>query len=84
MIAMADDKPKPKPAAKPAVKKGKVEGIWNVFEKSGEALTRKNHSCPKCGQGFFMAKHKDRWSCGQCHYTEFLTSSEQQKPEVKK
>ena len=27
--------------------------------------------CPKCGAGVFLAKHKDRVSCGRCGYTEF-------------
>jgi len=30
----------------------------------------KNRFCPKCGPGIFMAKHKDRESCGKCGYTE--------------
>ena len=27
--------------------------------------------CPKCGPGIFMAKHKNRYACGRCHYTEY-------------
>jgi small subunit ribosomal protein S27Ae len=26
--------------------------------------------CPKCGEGVFMAQHRDRWYCGKCHYLE--------------
>ncbi|MEM3127061.1 MAG: 30S ribosomal protein S27ae [Candidatus Woesearchaeota archaeon] len=37
---------------------------------SGGKLERKNRSCPKCGPGIFMAKHKDREACGKCGYTE--------------
>jgi len=33
-------------------------------------LTRKNTSCPKCGDGFLMAEHKDRKTCGKCGYME--------------
>ncbi|MFX1504534.1 MAG: 30S ribosomal protein S27ae [Promethearchaeota archaeon] len=33
-------------------------------------LVRKNVFCPRC-KGSFMAKHKDRISCGLCGYTEF-------------
>ena len=51
--------------------KKKLSGTWNLYEKSGDKITRKNKSCPKCGQGTFMAKHSTRWTCGQCHYTEF-------------
>jgi len=27
-------------------------------------------TCPKCGPGVFLGNHKDRYFCGQCHYTE--------------
>ena len=52
-------------------KKGAAKGRWNLYEKSGDKITRKNKSCPKCGQGNFMAKHANRWTCGACKYTEF-------------
>jgi len=39
-----------------------------------EGVKRKNRFCPKCGEGVFMAKHKDRETCGRCHYTEFKVS----------
>jgi small subunit ribosomal protein S27Ae len=47
------------------------KGRWNLFQKSGDKLERKNRSCPKCGNGVFMAKHDNRSTCGNCHYTEF-------------
>ncbi len=31
----------------------------------------KNPTCPKCGNGVFMADHKDRYTCGRCGYSEF-------------
>ena len=51
--------------------KGKKTGRWNLYEKKGDKLERKNKSCPKCGQGTFMAKHQNRSYCGNCKYTEF-------------
>ena len=66
----APAKPAAKAGAKPA-SKGAKKGRWNLYEKKGEGIERKNKSCPKCGQGTFMAKHKDRSYCGFCHYTEF-------------
>jgi len=41
------------------------------YEVSNGKLSRKNKFCPKCGSAVFMARHKDRWTCGQCSYTEF-------------
>ena len=37
----------------------------------GDRLIRLRKNCPKCGDGVFLAEHKDRLSCGQCGYTEF-------------
>jgi len=31
----------------------------------------KKKTCPKCGPGYFMAEHKNRFACGKCGYTEF-------------
>ena len=53
--------------------KKKLKGVWNLYEKKGDKLERKNKSCPKCGQGTFMAKHSNRWTCGSCRYTEFIS-----------
>ncbi|HID71677.1 MAG TPA: 30S ribosomal protein S27ae [Thermoplasmata archaeon] len=45
--------------------------IHEYYEISGKTLKRKKESCPKCGDGVFLADHKDRKSCGKCGYTEF-------------
>ena len=56
--------------------KGKKEGEkktskkWKVYEASGGQLKRARKSCPKCGEGVFLAQHSDRLSCGRCGYTE--------------
>ncbi len=34
-------------------------------------LERTHRSCPKCGQGYFLGDHYDRWACGKCGYTTF-------------
>ncbi|MBD3261194.1 MAG: 30S ribosomal protein S27ae [Candidatus Altiarchaeales archaeon] len=47
----------------------KKQGKWELYE-SGDKLTRKRKNCPKCGDGVFLAEHKDRLSCGFCGYTE--------------
>lgn len=50
----------------PASKKGIVK-LYARYKNGKSELT----SCPKCGNGTFMAKHKNRNSCGKCGYTEF-------------
>ncbi|MEM4268329.1 MAG: 30S ribosomal protein S27ae [Candidatus Woesearchaeota archaeon] len=56
-------------AAKPSQKK-RTSARWKNYQVAGKSLTRKNKFCPKCGNGVFMAKHKDRWTCGACQYME--------------
>jgi len=60
---MADKK------AKTAEKKTSKK--WKAYKVSGDTVTRQRSSCPKCGEGVFLAQHKDRKSCGKCGYTEF-------------
>lgn len=45
--------------------------LFKLYQAAGANLGRKNRSCPKCGSGVTMAQHKDRMTCGKCHYTEF-------------
>ena len=42
--------------------------LWEV--KDGKVV-RLNRSCPRCGDGVFLAKHYNRASCGKCGYTKF-------------
>jgi len=44
---------------------------WSKYKIEDGKLVRAEH-CPvaRCGQGVFLAIHKDRKSCGQCGYTE--------------
>ncbi|MFO8050292.1 MAG: 30S ribosomal protein S27ae [Thermoplasmatota archaeon] len=41
-----------------------------LYEIEGDKIKRKRKFCPKC-EGSFLAEHKDRFSCGNCGYTEF-------------
>ena len=41
------------------------------YQIEGDKLVRTRKHCPKCGEGVFLAEHKDRTSCGSCSYTEF-------------
>ncbi|MBS3150384.1 30S ribosomal protein S27ae [Candidatus Woesearchaeota archaeon] len=39
------------------------------YKLEGSSLVR-GRTCPKCGPGVFLGKHKDRLYCGKCHYVE--------------
>ena len=62
-----------------AKKKQKVKKpgykIYKVYKVSDGKLER-NKICPKCGNSVFMAKHSDRWHCGRCGYTEFVSNKD--------
>lgn len=42
-----------------------------IFKIEGDKIVRLRRNCPKCGDGVFLAEHKNRLSCGKCGYTEF-------------
>lgn len=50
----------------------------DLYDVQGDKLVRKRRACPKCGEGVFLAEHKDRHSCGKCGYTEFLNRGKKQ------
>jgi ubiquitin-small subunit ribosomal protein S27Ae len=68
---MAKKKSSDKKGKKVATKKP-CKKANEYYQVSGDKVERKNKSCPKCGQGNFMAKHKDRLVCGKCQYVEFI------------
>jgi len=53
--------------AKKPKKTTRPSNVYKFFE----GAKSKNKSCPKCGAGVYMAKHKNRDSCGKCGFTEF-------------
>ena len=52
---------------------------WKAYDVGGESVARKLKSCPKCGDGVYLAKHRDRMSCGKCGYTESSEKDAQDK-----
>lgn len=49
----------------------------DLFKVEGDKLVRTRKTCPKCGDGVFLAEHEDRLSCGACGYTEFKKEKKQ-------
>ncbi len=48
----------------------KAYSIVNKYEVKDGKLVRKNNWSPKKGEGYFMANHKDRTTCGATGYME--------------
>lgn len=57
--------------AKKKKNKKKAMQVWKLYQVSGDKVERKNKFCSKCGSGTFLAKHKDRETCGKCGFTNF-------------
>ncbi len=60
-------------AAAPKEKKPKKEekGIHAIYKVEGDKVTRLRPTCERCGPGFFMADHTDRYTCGHCGFTRY-------------
>ena len=61
----------------PSKSKHKNVQAWTKYEVSGNQAKRKGMSCPRCGDGTFLAKHKDRSTCGKCGYSETAAKKEE-------
>jgi len=59
--------------AKKKKKEKKAIQIGKLYQVSGDKIERKNKFCTKCGPGYFLAKHKDRETCGKCGYSEIIS-----------
>ena len=63
-----------KAASKPeqkTEKKKEEKGVHALYKIEGEKVTRLRPTCERCGVGYFMANHKDRYTCGHCGFTRY-------------
>ena len=68
MSQKGEQKPQ-KGASKPEKKEEK--GTHTLYKIEGEKVTRLRPTCERCGPGYFMAKHQDRYTCGHCGFTRY-------------
>ena len=61
--------------AKRKVKNRKPSQTWKKYKIDNDKIVRAK-CCPRCGQGYFLADHKDRWYCGHCKYVEIKNKKE--------
>jgi len=64
---------KPQKVEKPKVakKKKKEKGIHALYKVENDKATRLRPTCERCGPGYFMANHHDRFTCGHCGFTRY-------------
>ena len=56
---------------KKAGTKKEEKGVNALYKVEGGKVTRLRPTCERCGSGYFMAKHKDRYTCGHCGFTRY-------------
>ena len=56
---------------KGSAKKKDAKGINALYKIEGDSVKRLRPTCERCGPGYFMAKHNDRYTCGHCGFTRY-------------
>jgi len=64
-------KPQKVEKAKPVKKKKEERGVHALYKVEGAKVTRLRPTCERCGPGYFMANHQDRYTCGHCGFTRY-------------
>lgn len=54
--------------------KSKKRFISSYYKIEGGKLKRLLPVCDRCGPGYFMADHGDRYTCGHCGFTKYKTA----------
>jgi small subunit ribosomal protein S27Ae len=56
--------------------KKKRSGISSYYKIEEGRLKRLRPNCERCGPGYFMADHGDRYTCGHCGLTRYKQQEE--------
>ena len=64
---------KPAKAEKPKAGKAHKDekGAHGLYTIEGDKVKRLRPTCERCGIGYFMADHHDRYTCGRCGFTRY-------------
>jgi small subunit ribosomal protein S27Ae len=63
-------------APKPERKKKEEKGVFTLYKVEGERVVRLRPICERCGPGYFMADHGNRYTCGHCGFTKYKPAKE--------
>lgn len=62
---------KAKPEKKREKKHREEKGVHAMYKTEGDKCSRTRPTCERCGPGYFMADHHDRYTCGHCGFTRY-------------
>ncbi|MEM3577758.1 MAG: 30S ribosomal protein S27ae [Candidatus Bathyarchaeia archaeon] len=51
--------------------KKKRKGLFSLYKIDKDKVVRLRPTCERCGPGYFMADHGDRFTCGRCGFTRY-------------
>ncbi|UCC33111.1 MAG: 30S ribosomal protein S27ae [Candidatus Bathyarchaeota archaeon] len=60
-----------KPEEEGTEKEKERKSVFSHYRIEGEKLERLLPFCERCGPGYFMADHSDRYTCGHCGFTRY-------------
>lgn len=49
----------------------------SLFKIEEGKIVRTHPTCERCGVGYFMADHGDRYTCGRCGFTKYKQQEKQ-------
>lgn len=62
---------KPEKTKKAEKKKKEEKSIFTLYKIQDDKITRLRPTCERCGSGYFMADHGNRYTCGHCGFTRY-------------
>ena len=63
-------------APKPEKKKKEETGVFKLYKVESDKVVRLRPICERCGPGYFMADHGNRYTCGHCGFTHYKPAKE--------
>jgi small subunit ribosomal protein S27Ae len=63
-------------APKPEKKKKEEKGVFKLYKVENDKVTRLRPTCERCGPGYFMADHGNRYTCGHCGFSKYKPAKE--------
>jgi small subunit ribosomal protein S27Ae len=80
MSESVEEKPREKKEKGKTEKRKKEEkGIFSLYKIENNQVVRLRPTCERCGPGYFMADHGNRYTCGHCGFTRYKQISEDMK-----
>ena len=64
-------KPQKAEKAKHEKKHREEKGVHALYKVEDNKVSKARPTCERCGTGYFMADHHDRYTCGHCGFTRY-------------